>query len=220
MGWRSDRLRFALLCRRRKNVDLQIPSHRCRTAGRVSNSDARFVAKGECRNRTQGGTDSSWRRRTVAAIRPRNGARSGGARKLPCASPSTTTSSSLMQRRIVNVKTMMSALRRGLSKLMANDVRTLTRADYVMAIAAIERDGRMGAAEDLRKHSRTSPSGALAAALPTTIRSPACAGRAGPAPSGWSVIERGGPCRMLKFGTFGRPRKTSARSVAWCNWRC
>ena len=62
---------------------------------------------------------------------------------------------SLMQRRIVNVKTIMSALRRGLPKLMANDVRTITRADYVTAIAAIERDGRMGAAEDLRKHCRT-----------------------------------------------------------------
>ena len=62
---------------------------------------------------------------------------------------------SLMQRRIVNVKTIMSALRRGLPKLMANDVRAITRGDYVMAIAAIERDGRMGAAEDLRKHSRT-----------------------------------------------------------------
>ena len=32
---------------------------------------------------------------------------------------------------------------------------TLTRADYVAAIAVIERKGRMGAAEDLRKHSRT-----------------------------------------------------------------
>ena len=83
-----------------------------------------------------------------------------------------------MQRRIVNVKTIMSALRRGLPKLMANDVRAITRADYVTAIAAIERDGRMGAAEDLRKHSRTFPSGALPVALPTTIRLPAYADRA------------------------------------------
>ena len=49
----------------------------------------------------------------------------------------------------------MSALRRGLAALMKNDVRTLTRGHYVAAIAAIERGGRLGAAEDLRKHSRT-----------------------------------------------------------------
>ena len=62
---------------------------------------------------------------------------------------------SLEQRRIVNVRTIMSALRRGLAALMKNDVRTLTRGHYVAAIAAIERGGRLGAAEDLRKHSRT-----------------------------------------------------------------
>jgi Arm DNA-binding domain len=62
---------------------------------------------------------------------------------------------SLRQRRIVNVLTVTSGLRRGLSRLMKNDVRTLTRADYVTAIALIERSGRMGAAEDLRKHRRT-----------------------------------------------------------------
>ena len=62
---------------------------------------------------------------------------------------------SLEQRRIVNVRTIMSALRRGLAALMKNDVRTLTRGHYVAAIAVIERGGRLGAAEDLRKHSRT-----------------------------------------------------------------
>lgn len=62
---------------------------------------------------------------------------------------------SLAQRQIVNIRTVMSALRRGLSNLMRNDVRTLTRANYVAAITTIERDGRMGAAEDLRKHCRT-----------------------------------------------------------------
>ena len=62
---------------------------------------------------------------------------------------------SLEQRRIVNVRTIMSALRRGLAALMRNDVRTLTRGHYVAAIAVVERGGRLGAAEDLRKHSRT-----------------------------------------------------------------
>jgi integrase len=62
---------------------------------------------------------------------------------------------SLKQRRLVNVQSTMSALRRGLPRLMAEDVRTLTRADYVEAVAVIERDGRLGAAGDLRKHCRT-----------------------------------------------------------------
>ena len=61
----------------------------------------------------------------------------------------------LVQRGLVNVRQTMSLLRRGLSSLMRNDVRTLTRRDYVSAIAVIERTGRMGAAEDLRKHCRT-----------------------------------------------------------------
>ena len=62
---------------------------------------------------------------------------------------------SLLQRRLANVTIAMSDLRRGLSGLMKRDVRTLTRADYVEAIAMIERDGRPGAANDLRKHCRT-----------------------------------------------------------------
>jgi integrase len=60
-----------------------------------------------------------------------------------------------MQRRLVNVKTAMSSLRRGLSGLLARDVKTLTRSDYVDAISYIEKSGRPGAAQDLRNHSRT-----------------------------------------------------------------
>ena len=62
---------------------------------------------------------------------------------------------SLQQRRLANVTIAMSYLRRGLSGLMKRDVRTLTRADYVEAIAVIEHDGRPGAANELRKHCRT-----------------------------------------------------------------
>ena len=62
---------------------------------------------------------------------------------------------SLKQRRLVNVKTTMSSLRRGLSGLLARDVKTLTRSDYVDAISDIEDGGRLGAAQDLRKHCRT-----------------------------------------------------------------
>ena len=49
----------------------------------------------------------------------------------------------------------MSGLNRGLAKLMNKDVAAITRQDLVAAIAAIEADGRPGAAQDLRKFSRT-----------------------------------------------------------------
>jgi integrase len=62
---------------------------------------------------------------------------------------------SLRQRRLVNVKTTMSSLRRGLSGLLGRDVKTLTRGDYVDAISVVEESGRLGAAKDLRKHCRT-----------------------------------------------------------------
>jgi integrase len=55
----------------------------------------------------------------------------------------------------VNFKSTLSSLRRGLSSLLGRDVKTLTRSDYVDAIHDIEDSGRLGAAQDLRKHSRT-----------------------------------------------------------------
>ena len=51
---------------------------------------------------------------------------------------------SLMQRRLVNVKTAMSSLRRGLSGLLGRDVKTLTRSDYVDAISYIEDERAAG----------------------------------------------------------------------------
>jgi len=60
----------------------------------------------------------------------------------------------LQRRRIVNAKVAMSALRRGLHRLMSKEVTHLTRADLVTAITAIEDDGRPGAAQDLRKFTR------------------------------------------------------------------
>ncbi|MCG2644288.1 MULTISPECIES: tyrosine-type recombinase/integrase [Bradyrhizobium] len=62
---------------------------------------------------------------------------------------------SLTQRRLVNVKTTMSSLRRGLTALLGRDVKSLTRSDYVDAVHSIEKSGRWGAAQDLRKHTRT-----------------------------------------------------------------
>jgi integrase len=61
----------------------------------------------------------------------------------------------LGRRGIVNAKVAMSSLRRGLARLMSKEVAQLTRADFVAAISAIEDDGRPGAAQDLRKFSRT-----------------------------------------------------------------
>ena len=60
----------------------------------------------------------------------------------------------LGRRRLVNAKVAMSALRRGLARLMSKEVTALTRADLVAAIDAIEDDGRPGAAQDLRRFTR------------------------------------------------------------------
>ena len=61
----------------------------------------------------------------------------------------------LRRRHIVNVKMIMSGLRRGLAKLSARQIEDITRQDFVTAITAIENQGKPGAAEDLRKFSRT-----------------------------------------------------------------
>src|SRR5262249_11237161 len=61
----------------------------------------------------------------------------------------------LARRHIVNRKTIMRTLRRGLARLMGKDVAAITRADFVTAIVAIEDQGKPGAAADLRKCART-----------------------------------------------------------------
>jgi integrase len=61
----------------------------------------------------------------------------------------------LKRHHIVNVKPIMSDLRRGLPKLMGKDVKDITRQDFVTAITAIEDQRKPGAAGDLRKYSRT-----------------------------------------------------------------
>jgi len=61
----------------------------------------------------------------------------------------------LTDRRIVNAKVIMSGLRRGLARVMGKEVAAITRQDFVAAIKAIQADGRPGAAQDLRKFSRT-----------------------------------------------------------------
>jgi len=60
----------------------------------------------------------------------------------------------LQRRRVVNIKPALSSLRRGLHGLMSKEVTYLTRRDLVAAIAAIEADGRPGAAQDLRRFTR------------------------------------------------------------------
>ncbi len=62
---------------------------------------------------------------------------------------------SLLQRRIVNVLTIESTLLRGLKPLMDRELSTLTRADFVGLIDAIAAGGKLGAAQDLRKHIRS-----------------------------------------------------------------
>src|SRR5215813_13095433 len=60
----------------------------------------------------------------------------------------------LERRGVVNIKPALSSLRRGLHGLMSKEVTYLTRRDLVAAIAAIEADGRPGAAQDLRRFTR------------------------------------------------------------------
>src|SRR5262249_49167720 len=61
----------------------------------------------------------------------------------------------LARHHIVNRKTVMRTLRRGLHRLMGKDVATITRGNFVSAIVAIEDQGKPGAAADLRKCART-----------------------------------------------------------------
>ena len=126
---------------------------------------------------------------------------------------------SLEQRRIVNVRTTMSALRRGLAALMKNDVRTLTRGHYVAAIAVIERDGRLGAAEDLRKHSRTFAEWCVARGLAdfnplAGLRRPRLS-RA----ERLEAVEGGRALSDSEIKSVWEAAETSARSAAWCGWR-
>jgi integrase len=62
---------------------------------------------------------------------------------------------SLQRRKIVNVKTVMSTLRRGLAPLMTREIDTLERKHIVERIDALEAEGKPGAAMDLRKHARS-----------------------------------------------------------------
>ncbi len=61
----------------------------------------------------------------------------------------------LARRRIVNVKTTMSTLRRGLAPHAGREIEDLSRADFVRQIERLESDGKPGAAQDLRKHTRS-----------------------------------------------------------------
>lgn len=62
---------------------------------------------------------------------------------------------SLKRRHIVNTRTIGSTLRRGLAPLLTRDVGALTRKDIVSRIDALEAAGKPGAAQDLRRHSRS-----------------------------------------------------------------
>jgi integrase len=61
---------------------------------------------------------------------------------------------SLQRRKIVNIKAVMSTLRRGLAPFARREIDTLTRKDLINQIEALENAGRPGAATDLRSHAR------------------------------------------------------------------
>jgi hypothetical protein len=62
---------------------------------------------------------------------------------------------SLKGRGYVSTSIAMGVLRRGLKAFIDRDVETITRNEFVRAIEKIEREGKLGAAADLRKHTRT-----------------------------------------------------------------
>jgi integrase len=61
----------------------------------------------------------------------------------------------IKRRRLVNVTTIMSTLRRGLAPHANREIDALERADFVERIDALEAAGKPGAATDLRKHARS-----------------------------------------------------------------
>jgi integrase len=61
---------------------------------------------------------------------------------------------SLRRRKIVNVKAVMSTLRRGLAPFSRREIDTLTRKDLINQIEALENAGKPGAATNLRSHAR------------------------------------------------------------------
>ena len=137
-----------------RDVGLRLPSPWWRAKSPIANIDARLMASGDdeaARKAARAHAGAVANGRDPAAERREE----RRAEKATLRLALDDYERSLKQRRIVNVRTTMSALRRGLAALMKNDVRTLTRGHYVAAIAVIERGGRLGAAEDLRKHSRT-----------------------------------------------------------------
>jgi integrase len=61
----------------------------------------------------------------------------------------------IKRRRLVNVPTIMSTLRRGLAPHANREIDALTRADFVDRIDELEAAGKPGAAANLRKHARS-----------------------------------------------------------------
>jgi hypothetical protein len=62
---------------------------------------------------------------------------------------------SLRSRGYVSTSIAMGVLRRGLKPVAERDVATITRNEFVRLIEKLEREGKPGAAADLRKHART-----------------------------------------------------------------
>ena len=112
----------------------------------------------------------------------------------------------LTRRKIVNVKTILSTLRRGLAPLLKREIDTLTRADFVRRIDAVENAGKPGAAADLRKHCRSLLEWAVSRGLaPFNV----LAGLRMPRASRAERLEDAGKGRALsetRFGLYGPQR--------------
>jgi hypothetical protein len=124
---------------------------------------------------------------------------------------------SLKRRHIVNARTIGSTLRRGLAPLLPLEVGALTRKDLVIRIDALEAAGKPGAAQDLRRHSRSLLEFAVTRGL---VQFNVLAGMRAPRSSRVERLQEGQKGRALsdipRSERFGRQRPSWARLAACC----
>ena len=136
----------------------------------------------------------------------------------------------LKERGLVNVKTALSSLKRGLKAHMATDVAALSRNDIVTAIDAITKLGKPGAAAGCassRAHSEWTVAQGLAKFNPMAgLRAPSRtrhqrlqdAERKGKALTDVELVKVGAPRRRYRIAASAG-RASPDRSARWCNWR-
>ena len=126
----------------------------------------------------------------------------------------------IKRRGLVNTDTIMSVLRRGLQPLLAREIDTLTRKDFVDRIDALEAIGKPGAAQDLRSRTRSMLEWAVGRGL---IPFNPLAGLRRPRSSRIERLQdarKGHALDDREIEPCGRRRAISGRLAGLCAWRC